>query len=190
MVMEKTRVLILDSAGFNEFGVQTVPTFDQLKTHLLQHHHDGCGFFRVSYFPQAQEEIPAFIELSQAVNYSRPRDSYVNQSWLVLEEADLLPEPDDCQEYDNVIARGRHYGVNILAISLFPAKLPIKLRRMATKICAFATHEPADIKWYRDVFGDQAEELITLPPHYYLEWTLDGVKGPLTLSDARGIIGA
>lgn len=180
LVLDQTRVIVLDPAGFNEYGILQVHSFEALRSRLIEAHHDGAGFFRIAYSPLSGESGAVF-EMAQAVNFSSQKMAYVNQSWIVLEEADLLDPPEQMPEYDEVISRGRHYGVNILAVSLYPFKLPPMLRRQATKIYAFASHEPADIKWYRDVFGDRADEIINLPPHHYLAWDKGIVTGPLTL---------
>jgi hypothetical protein len=180
-IKQQTRVIILDPAGFNEYDVHECESFVDLKTYLIANHNDGRGFFRVSYSPRYSEEIPAVFELARAVNYSEKTNSYVNQSWLVLEEADLLPGPEEVPEYNEAISRGRHYGMNIYAVSLYPYKLPPMLRRQATNISAFSTHEPNDVKWYREVFGDRGDEVTELQPHYFLEWERGEVSGPKSL---------
>lgn len=157
----KTRVLIAD-ADFREYGALdfTQSGFDSLLDYLQAHK----SFFRVSYTPRPWE----YDLMCDAARV-------VGDVTFVIEECDRFPDPRTCIEYDEIVSRGRHWGVSILAVSRFPAAIPIDLRREANQIIAFRHHEPADIEWYSKVIGKTAEQLPTLGLHEFILW--DREKG-------------
>lgn len=159
----KPRVLIAD-AGYQEFNAWdfTQSGFESLVEYLKKHQHSS-SFFRASYTPRSSE-YPELFDLARLLG---PVD-------FVLEECDRFPL---IPEYEELVARGRHSGVSITALSRFPAAIPIDLRREADRIIAFRHHEPADIEWFKKVIGDAALELPNLGLHEFIEWTRD--KGTL-----------
>ena len=116
-------------------------------------------FFRVAYTPY-DYEYPLMMDLARLLG----------PVTLVIEEADRMPDPQDSFEYQEIIVRGRHAGVSIMALGLYPYLLPPMLRRQATAIYSFRQHEPQDIDWLRKVMGDDAYKLPDLADHEYLEW--------------------
>lgn len=163
VLRDKTRVLIAD-ADFQEYGALDFtppdgPGFDALIDYLKQRA-STTAFYRVSYTPY-EVEYPLMCELARELG---PID-------FVIEECDRFPDPKQCPEYEEIIGRGRHWGVSIMAISRHPFAIPVSFRREANRIFAFRHHEPRDIEWLRDVMGKAAEELPSLGDHEYLEWT-------------------
>lgn len=160
----KTRVLIAD-ADFREYGARefTPPGgagFDAMLEYLKAHAGAG-GFFRVSYTP-SQEEFPLVCEIARHIG---PVD-------FVIEECDRFPDPQWCPDYEEIIARGRHWGVSITALSRNPFAIPVSLRREANRIIAFRQQEPRDLDWLSDVIGrEAAAQLPKLGPHEFIEWT-------------------
>lgn len=171
LVEKDTRLIVLDSAGFGEFGGYQAASFADLKDYIAWSSPDGHGVFRVSYQPE-EDEYGAMFDLAAAVNFSKAKDDYVNQTRLVLEEADLIPPPNRLIEYRNAIVRGRHWGVNILAMAVDPTLLPKTLRRQADDIYMFRSIDRDDIDWARETFVERADELSTLEDHYYLHWSV------------------
>lgn len=140
------------------------------------------NFFRVSYTPY-EHEFPIFLDLARIISPVH----------LVLEEADRLPDPGDCFEYQEIIVRGRHTGTSLIAVSLYPYLMPKMLRSQATRIIAFRQHEPADIDWLRRVMGDDAHRLSNLGDHEFFDWTpgvqqFTAKKLNLTASRGKNII--
>lgn len=157
-IQAQTRVLILD-AGFGDYPARPSGTLEGLIDTAERLNSGGAGFFRLSYTPRFGE-APVVMDLARIVR----------NCWLVLEEADRFDEPRICPEYDEIISRGRHYGVNILGISLYPFKLPADLRRQATRIICYRMHEPRDVDYLYDVIGDDVQKLPGLEPFQYLDW--------------------
>jgi hypothetical protein len=143
-------------AGFQEYGVDVSNTFTDLCYKVYR-----SSFFRVSYTPLIFE-IPCIFDLARVIR---------NMS-LVLEECDRFDDPRFFQEYDEIISRGRHYGVSIIAISLYPSKIPAMLRRQATRLISFRQHEPADIQYIGEVVGEHALQLPDLEDFSYLDWKI------------------
>ena len=154
MVKTLSRCLILD-ASFGEFDAVTYPDFPSLVAAV-----DGKSFFRAAYTPR-QFEIPSMFDLARVLG----------RCHLVIEEADRLDDPRVFPEYDEAISRGRHYGVSLTGISLYPAKLPAMLRRQATRVIAFRQIEPRDIDYLAEIIGPAADDLPDLAPFHYVDWS-------------------
>ncbi len=91
---------------------------------------------------------------------------------LVLEECDRFPTPASADIFEEIVQRGRHYGVNLIALATFPFNVNIDLRRQATEICTFQQHEPADIKWLSAVMpGEAIDQVQQLGDYEFLRWT-------------------
>lgn len=103
--------------------------------------------FRVGYFPSTDQDVLLF-RLARAI----PRTT------LVLEELDTLPDPRRCPEYSRAIHQGRHAETTIYGITLYPYLIPPRLRRQATKLVFFRTHEPRDLEYIERVGGREAAE--------------------------------
>lgn len=152
-----SRVLVLDAA-FGEYGVPEYTDFLSLARAV-----EGKSFFRASYTPRTYE-IPVMFDLARVLG----------RCHLILEEADRLDDPRAFMEYDEAISRGRHYGVSLVGISLYPAKLPAMLRRQATRLISFRQIEPRDIDYIAEIIGPAADELPDLPQFHYIDWTPTG----------------
>lgn len=156
----KNRVIILD-AGFDEYNCHSVSTFQELVGYV-----SGKSFFRVSYSPMSYE-YPLMFDLARIVGNCH----------LLIEEADRLDDPRTFFEYDEAISRGRHYGVSLIAVSFYPAKIPAMLRRQTTRLISFRQIEPRDLDYIAEIIGDLAYDLPNLEKFQYVEWTpLEGAK--------------
>lgn len=166
------RVLTVE-ADFDEFPGLRFREFENLVGHLetVGAFPNGDGRtsfapFRVTYSPRTFEH-PLVFDLARELG----------NLLLILEEADRFEDARWFPEYDEIISRGRHYGIHVLAIALHPYKLPKDLRRQATRIITFRQIEPSDVDALAEVVGPKALELPQLPgppgepPFPYLDWT-------------------
>lgn len=159
---DKTRVLILD-ADFREFSAYHLPdlsrTIDFLNDRSAENHEVP---FRVSFTPLSDEQDDTF-----SFAY------YLENLWLVLEEADRF-DPRELPAYEEIIARGRHAGVNILAITRHPYALPKDLRREITRLVSFRLVDENDADWASWLVGrEKADSLLHLPNYQPLDISLN-----------------
>jgi len=161
-VKSMSRALILDN-GFCEFPAVEFLDIQSLHEHLDSHGNAG-GNFRASYTP-LRSQIPTLFtwarELGQAEELT-----------LVLEECDRFPTAESKAHFEELVQRGRHYGVHILGLTTHPYAVDIDLRRQATEIISFRQHEPNDLKWLSAVMTPQAlEQIAQLGDYEYIRWT-------------------
>lgn len=57
--------------------------------------------------------------------------------------------------WTNALARGRHVGCSVLAATQRPHQVARIMSSQASRVVAFATHEPRDVKWLKDTGGRQ-----------------------------------
>lgn len=172
LVKDLQRLIVIDSAGFNEFDCYQAESFKELQRYLILSNNNGHGVFRVSYKPEPNE-VGAMFQLAASVNFNPNAPgggSYVSPCTVLIDEADLLGSPRENPDYWDALGRGRHYRVNLIAIGLYPTNLPPLLRRMANRIYAFKHLQQDDIDWFRPVFKDRTDEIGTLEKFNYLCW--------------------
>ncbi len=157
-IQTQTRVIILD-AGFGDYPVRECENLAELIDTVSTLDNGGAGFFRVCYTPRIGES-GVVMDLARIIG----------NCWIVLEEADRLEDARHNPEYDEIISRGRHYGVSILAVSLYPFKLPADLRRQATRVICYRMHEPRDLDYLSDILGEEVAKLPELEPFHFLDW--------------------
>ena len=74
----------------------------------------------------------------------------------------------------NIIQRGRHKNIDVLAVNQRPFGIPRILTSQAKEIISFKQREPRDIDYFREFIGERAEEILTLPQYHFLRWCADG----------------
>lgn len=152
LIHEYNRLLLID-ADFREFPIKYFETIDRSLDYFER---ENPPYFRVGFTPLSAE-YPIIFDLAQALK----------NLMLVLEEADRFSYDD---EYDEIVSRGRHYGISLMALSLYPYKLPPALRRQATRLITFYHHEPNDLDYIADIIGSGIEDVQTLQKFEYLDW--------------------
>jgi len=156
------RALILDG-GFCEFPAVPFQDVKALHTYLDAAGNAG-GNFRASYTP-LRSEIPTLF------NWARELGN-AEEMTLVLEECDRFPTAESRPHFEELVQRGRHYGVHILGLTTHPYAVDIDLRRQATEIFSFRQHEPNDLKWLSAVMTPEAlSAIMALGDYEYIKWT-------------------
>ncbi len=159
------RAIILD-AGFREFEAVHLDSLDDLLSSVESRRglDDLEAPFRVSYTPLTDEYNLCFRLASAVGNVT-----------LVLEEADRFAERD-LPAYEEIIARGRHRGVSILAIAPHPYNFPKNLRRQLTRVVSFRQVEESDLDYLADAVGDEIYCVRDFAPGSFTryEWTAPG----------------
>lgn len=137
---------------------------------------DFEGAVHVSETSQAIEEIAKSFEdpdhsqiiVLRTSDYNAAVDWISSALWtskggtLVIDEGDAFDIPEaPC--FDEIIRYGRNRGVSIIVGCRRPAEISKNITANANKIYCFITHEPNDLKYFTPVFGEKADELLSLP---------------------------
>lgn len=156
------RCLVID-AGFREF--ENTIFFDNvddlieaLQKRNAETDKDVCFNFGITPFP---DEYEAIFDIAIACG----------NLTLVLEESDRFDEK--IFSYQDIITRGRHYGVSILAIAPHPYNFPKDLRRQLTEVISFRQTEESDLDYLSDVIGPEIYQVrdFQRDSFKYLRWT-------------------
>jgi len=158
----RPRVLLLD-ADFEELPVAYFDGIPALVYYLQGRNCFGTLVpFRASCTPQPWDYETGFETALALKNVD-----------LVLEEADRF-DVEHLDAYAEVIVRGRHHGVGLLAASLHPFAISKEVRRQATRVISFRQTDPEDLRWISFLVGDAAWDLPDYPAHEFLDWRADG----------------
>jgi hypothetical protein len=135
------------------------------------------GFFCVNYHPIDEvSDFPVFCRAVLARGDVR----------LVVEELDVVTSPYNCPiEFARIIKYGRHYGVQLMGASRRPAEVTRMFTSQANRFIAFAQHEPADLQYFRSIFGKAANNLSIMPDYHFMD--VDYSTKPLNLSVRKPI---
>lgn len=156
----RSRVIIVDG-GFSDeedFEGIRLETFAEFHAYMLQNH---TGLFRVRFCPTVKE-FP-FV-----CRWVREAGDCV----FVVDEADrFISQSHVPEEFNELNARGRHWGVDMVVISQNPMQIHINVRRQSTGMIVFNTAEPADVEWFKKMVGDEwGEKVPMLQPLHGIEW--------------------
>jgi hypothetical protein len=109
---------------------------------------------------------------------------------LVLDEVDCF-EFAEAPCFDQIIRYGRNHSVDIITGCRRPAELSRNITAAANKFYCFGTHEPRDIDYFQEIFGDRAIELMRCPKHtgLFLDYDKE-LTGRFVVDSAGNIIHA
>lgn len=156
------RALIIDN-GFCEF-----PAVQFLNVQDLHDYLDGYGGpggnFRASFTP-LRRDVPTLFQWAREIGNAE-------EMTLVLEECDRFPTAESAPAFEELVQRGRHYGVHLLGLTTHPYAVNIDLRRQATEIYTFRQHEPNDLRWLAAVMTPDALDAVQrLGDYEFIRWT-------------------
>lgn len=120
----------------------------------------GAKAFRYCFYPVDIRDSDKLLLLAHAVRYCT----------VVLEEIDLLCSPNFIPLHlSESIRRGRHYGVDLIAVSRRPAEVSRLLTSQASRFYIFRFSEPRDLEYFAATFGDEtAIRIRALKEHEYI----------------------
>lgn len=154
------RAIILDS-DFQEFDAQHLMSFRDFYQALEDYGVDDD--FRISYTPM-DDELKYILTWAKQIGYYR-------ETTLVMEECDRFPVASCLREWESIMKRGRHYGLNMLGITTDCKDVHIGLRRTATEIYCFRITEPADLDWLaKKLPSSVMQEIPQLQDYEYIHW--------------------
>ena len=155
MLAGKSRVIVFDPLG--EYDGER---FDNLCS-LLRYARGRKRFFAVYRPRDARAEFPWLARIAFELG----------GLCLVAEEISWAISPAKMPvEIEALIRYGRHRDVELLGISRRPAEVNRDLTANANEVYIFRTHEPRDIKYFRDVIGSVADTLPNLPAFTPYVW--------------------
>lgn len=155
------RAIILDS-DFREFNAEHVETFQDFWQALDTY--GAADDFRVSY-------TPLDCELKHILTWAKQIGQH-RETTLVMEECDRFPVVSCLNEWEDLMKRGRHYGLHMVGITTDPKGVNIGLRRQATEIYCFRITEPADLDWLsKKLPASIMQEIPHLQDYEYIHWT-------------------
>ena len=109
----------------------------------------------------------------------------VNGGTLILDEVDCF-EFSEAPCFDQIIRYGRNHDVDILTGCRRPAELSRNITAAANKFYCFGTHEPRDIDYFSEIFGDDAYQLMSCPKYSGLFLDYDNELRGRFIVDSQG----
>ncbi len=109
----------------------------------------------------------------------------INGGTLILDEVDCF-EPSEAPCFDENIRYGRNHNVDIITGCRRPAELSRNITAAANKFYCFGTHEPRDIDYFQEIFGERAYELMRCPKYSGLFLDYDSEKTGRFIVDVQG----
>jgi len=165
LMADKRRLIVYDP--IRQLGDLGVVVHDPVA--LIAYIRQNCHRnFRVVYQPQVniRDNGVMFAEFQNVLEMAY----YTKNVYLFLDEIFLyIPRTINPTIIDNLITAGRHSQISFITTTIRYTDTSRKLTSQADVMICFQTQEPADIKYLKDIYGDAAEKLKTLPPYHYLK---------------------
>jgi hypothetical protein len=159
LVADRDRVLFYDTLGHDYKDGVVLYRLDDLKEFWRKVHRQR---FRIIFRSiDHDEDFPRVCRLVAACK---------NMSFVV-EEMDLFFSGGKCcRELNNLIFRGRHYGIELIAVTQRPYGIGRGFTSQTNEFYIFRSDEPCDLKYFRERCGEQvAGEIQKLDRYYYVE---------------------
>jgi hypothetical protein len=152
------RVMIFDSLGEYEAD-KRFGTLEELLD-FLEFDQANPRLFRVAYDTHlSQKHFPMFCRMLLARGNMH----------VVIEELDLYSTPFLTDEnLLKLLKYGRHFGIQLVGVSRRAAEVSRHFTSATSKMMIFPQHEPNDIKYFRSIIGNLANELPQLPLRHFL----------------------
>jgi len=130
---------------------------------------DPCRCFRIVYRPADLFDIEEFDKVA--------RLAYAcgNLTFVCEELMTYTTERNIGQGFKRLLVAGRTRGVNCFMLTQRPYKIPREVTSQAREAYIFATHEPADLDYCRQMFGtEMMTKLESLQPYEHVHWLDSG----------------
>lgn len=148
-----------------EEAIQACKVFYQ-KSRISKVKREG---FSARFFPEINERIIVLKTSNPtlAVEYLSATIWELDGGTLILDEVDNIKiTQGSC--FDEFIRYGRNRHGDFITGCRRPAEIDRNITAAANKFYCFQTHEPRDIDYFEDIFGDRAELLLKLEPYHGL----------------------
>jgi hypothetical protein len=169
------RVIIFDVLGEFTFEYSGYPTaynmgdfFKMLKRNM------NDNFFVIDYFnPKTSEED--FETICTAINR-------LQNIMFVVDEIDYFCSSHSIpRQFDEIVKRGRHQGLNLIVATRRPHEIPPIIRSQVSSLVTFRHIEPNDLDYLGSIINLPVEEISSLKRFHYVKWTVDeGISNGFT----------
>jgi hypothetical protein len=152
----KKPIIIVDILGNEKFDVPGAVHVDQIP--------EAINELAKSFEEPKHSQIIVLrtADYNAAIDWACAALRIAKGGTLVIDEGDAFDIPEaPC--FDESVRYGRNWGVSMVVGCRRPAEISKNITANANKIYCFITHEPNDLKYFTPVFGDKADELLSLP---------------------------
>lgn len=124
------------------------------------------NFFNLNYFnPKTSEED--FQVVCEAINR-------LHDIMFVVDEIDYFCSTHSIpKQFDEIVKRGRHQGLNLIVATRRPHEIPVIIRSQVTSLITFKHIEPRDLEYLGSIIDLPVDEISKLKKFYYIKWTVD-----------------
>jgi len=156
------RFLVFDTLGEYDGGV-IIQDINQLIEYWGKNLNKN---FRIVYQPlQPDDEFPAICDLVWACG----------NMVFVVEEIDRFCDSTHLSgEFANIVQRGRHKDITLVAISQRPYRVNRTLSSQVKELYTFQQSEPRDIDFLSEFIGQDVDRVRELPLYSFLHWQSGG----------------
>ena len=125
------------------------------------------NFFSLNYFnPKTSEED--FHVICEAINR-------LEDIMFVVDEIDYFCSTHSIpKQFDEIVKRGRHQGLNLLVATRRPHEIPVIIRSQVTCLVTFRHIELRDLQYLKEIIDLPEEEISGLAKFHYIKWDPDG----------------
>lgn len=74
------------------------------------------------------------------------------------------------KQFDEIVKRGRHQGLQLMVATRRPHEIPPIIRSQVTKFITFRHIEPIDLDYIKDLTGINPDEVQGLPNFSFIKW--------------------
>jgi hypothetical protein len=158
-----SRVILFDLLGeftSYETAYQMREFFEKL-SHLKDE-----NFFHLNYFnPKTSEDD--FHIICEAINR-------LNDIMFVVDEIDYFCSTHSIpKQFDEIVKRGRHQGLNLIVATRRPHEIPVIIRSQVSSLITFRHLEPRDLEYLGSIIDLPVDEIKTLQKFHYIKWTAE-----------------
>jgi len=122
------------------------------------------NFFILNYYnPKTSEED--FHVICEAINR-------LNDIMFVVDEIDYFCSSRSIpKQFDEIVKRGRHQGLNLIVATRRPHEIPIIIRSQMTSLITFRQIERNDLQYLKEIIDLPEEDISGLEKFNYIKWT-------------------
>lgn len=124
------------------------------------------NFFTINFYnPKNSEED--FHVVCEAINR-------LKNIMFVVDEIDYFCSTHSIpKQFDEIVKRGRHQGLNLIVATRRPHEIPPIIRSQVSSLVTFRHIEPRDLEYLTSIIDLPMEEISNLKKFHYVNWTVD-----------------